>query len=115
LSDRCRDLGHPIGRSVIANFESGRRPTVSVAELLVFGKALGVPPVALLFPVAFEDTARPLPDRTVSTWQALRWFTGEDPMPAGPDGAVTKEDFEDWRDDHAGLTDYRWHDRYVSE
>ncbi|MEU3898815.1 helix-turn-helix transcriptional regulator [Streptomyces sp. NPDC045251] len=121
LADRCAALGLPLGRSVIANFESGRRPTVSVPELLVLAYALGVPPLALLFPAGREATVEPLPDRTAPTWDALRWFTGEGPLPTKqPDGAprpwaVDRADAEAWQADHAGLTDYRWHERYLEE
>ncbi|MDT0382411.1 helix-turn-helix transcriptional regulator [Streptomyces sp. DSM 42041] len=121
LADRCAALGLPLGRSVLANFESGRRPTVSVPELLVLAKALGVPPIALLYPVGHEDRVEALPDRAAPTWEALRWFTGEGPLPTEqPEGAarpwaVSPADAEEWQEDRAGLTDYRWHDRYLEE
>lgn len=121
LADRCAALGFPLGRSVIANFENGRRPTISVPELLVLAYALGVPPIALLFPVGREATVEPLPGRTAPTWDALRWFTGEGPLPTKqPDTAprpwaVDRTDADAWRADRAGLTDYRWHERYLEE
>ena len=40
LADRTAELGAPIPRSVLANLESGRRETVSVAEILVLAAAL---------------------------------------------------------------------------
>lgn len=121
LADRCAALGLPIGRSVLANFESGRRPAVSVPELLVLAKALGVPPIALLFPVGRKDRIEVLPDRAAPTWEAMQWFTGESPLPTEqPEGAarpwaVNTAEFEEWEADRAGLTDYRWHDRHLSE
>ncbi|MCP3769498.1 helix-turn-helix domain-containing protein [Streptomyces sp. MAR25Y5] len=108
LADRCAALGFPIGRSVLANFESGRRPALSVPELLVLAKALGVPPGALLFPVGRVDQVEPLPDRTAAPWDALQWFTGEQPLDRSAD-------YEEWREDRAGLDTYRWHARYLDE
>ncbi|MFD0393285.1 helix-turn-helix domain-containing protein [Streptomyces nogalater] len=42
LSERCAELGMPIQRSVLANMESGRRSTVTVAEVLILAAALDV-------------------------------------------------------------------------
>ncbi|MCX4906871.1 hypothetical protein OHA11_21530 [Streptomyces sp. NBC_00878] len=62
---------------MLANFESGRRPTVSIPELLVFARALEVPAVQLVFPIGQADTVDALPDSPATTWEALKWFTGE--------------------------------------
>jgi transcriptional regulator with XRE-family HTH domain len=77
LADRCAELGMPIARSVLANLESGRRDSVSVAEILVLARALRVPPVLLVFPLGREESIEVLPDQRVATWDALRWFSGE--------------------------------------
>lgn len=76
LADRCAQLGFPLHRSVIANLENGRRPTVSVAELLVLAEALGVPAARLLIPLDNGDVET-LPGRPVNPWTALRSFTGD--------------------------------------
>lgn len=81
LSDRCGELGLPIARSVLANFESGRRPTVSVPELLVLAKALDVAPLALVFPVGYETETEALPGRMEHPVTALRWASGEHVLP----------------------------------
>lgn len=77
LSDACAALGYRIGRSVLANFESQRRPTVSVAELLVLAAALGVPPTALVVPIDQSERMEILPGQGVPTFEAMTWFTGE--------------------------------------
>ncbi len=105
LSDACAQLGHPIARGVLANFESGRRPTVSVPELLVFAQALRVPAVQLVFPLGHEDAADVLPGTTAATWTALKWFTGEVGRLPGDMEATDTED----------VRLYREHDRRINE
>lgn len=91
LSDACAQLGHPIARGVLANFESGRRPTVSVPELLVFAQALQVPPALLVFPLGHEDVVSPLPGQSAPPWAALKWLTGEtDRLPGSTEPADTE-------------------------
>lgn len=89
LSDACDKLGVPIERSVISNLENKRRAIVSVPELLALARALGVPPLMLVFPVGREEEVEVLPGKHVPTWQAVMWFTGEAPFPGSesePDG-----------------------------
>jgi transcriptional regulator with XRE-family HTH domain len=81
LSDACAELGHPIARSVLANFESGRRPTISVPEILVLARALSVPPVLLLYPLGRSEDVEVLPGNTQRTSAALDWFTGRSAFP----------------------------------
>ena len=76
LADRCALLGMPIHRSVLANLENGRRPSVSVAELLVLATALEVPPILLALPLGHEDEIEILPGVAVNTWDAGRWWAG---------------------------------------
>jgi transcriptional regulator with XRE-family HTH domain len=77
LADRTAELGMPIPRSVLANLESGRRETVSVAEVIVLAAALNVSPIELICPAGFDKQAEILPGRMVSPLAAVRWFTGE--------------------------------------
>jgi transcriptional regulator with XRE-family HTH domain len=78
LADICtEEYGLPIKRTVLANFEAGRRPALSVAELLILARILRVPPVLLLFPVGQEAETEMLPGTSVDTWSAAKWFTGE--------------------------------------
>jgi transcriptional regulator with XRE-family HTH domain len=77
LADRTAELGMPIPRSVLANLESGRRETVSLAEILVLAAALGVSPIELMCPVGFDEKTELLPGRIMDPREAMQWFTGE--------------------------------------
>ena len=77
LADRTAELGMAIPRSVLANLESGRRETVSVAEVLVLAAALHVAPIELMCPVGFDKQTEMLPGRMMDPLDAMRWFTGE--------------------------------------
>jgi transcriptional regulator with XRE-family HTH domain len=77
LADNTEQLGYPITRSQIANYESGRKQSLDLAELLVLAAALGVPPVALLFPNLPDGDVEVLPGQVMSSADAMRWFTGE--------------------------------------
>jgi len=76
LSDRTRQLGHHVPRSVITNLENHRRDAVSVAELLVLAAALDVPPVLLVAAVGHEASVTILPDVGETTWRARGWILG---------------------------------------
>jgi transcriptional regulator with XRE-family HTH domain len=78
LSTACKELGHPIARSVIANLESGRRSNVSVAEMLILATALNVPPATLLFPVGFAASVEVVPGGFETPLRAVDWMSGND-------------------------------------
>jgi transcriptional regulator with XRE-family HTH domain len=86
LADRCTSLGVPLHRSVIANLESGRRPLVSVAELLVLAVALNVQPIRLVLPLGRDDNMELLPGRSGSTVDAALWFSGLGDLQETPGG-----------------------------
>lgn len=114
LADRCTELGMPIARSVLANFESGRRPTLSVAELLVIAQALRVPPAALVFPVGYQQRVEALPGRKIDTFQATQWFGGEGPEHTHPEAwRATEEERELFRSAPVGADLVREHERLV--
>ncbi|MFB7614252.1 helix-turn-helix domain-containing protein [Kitasatospora sp. NPDC056181] len=77
LADACEELGHPIPRNVIANWESGRRLTLTVPEVLVLAQALDTPPAALVFPLAGTSNVAYLPFESASRAEAFAWFTGD--------------------------------------
>lgn len=77
LADRTAEIGMPINRSVLANLESGRRDTVSVAELFVLAAALRVPPLLLTFPAGRVETVEAIPGVEITPWDALFWGSGE--------------------------------------
>jgi transcriptional regulator with XRE-family HTH domain len=115
LADRCAELGLPLRRSVLANLESGRRDSVSVAELLVLAAALGVAPVLLVLPVGRAVLSEVLPRSHTDTWSAAEWFCGRANKPFGDDGghagtgAVTyRAPIELYADYYSGLR--RWVD-----
>ncbi|MFO7250488.1 MAG: helix-turn-helix transcriptional regulator [Actinomycetes bacterium] len=115
LADACAALGLPISRSAIADLESGRRPTVSVAELLVFARVLHVPPIELLCPVGRADAVEILPGRKTPPWTALRWVSGEAPLPdPGECGAgyLSSPEVELYRE--SATYAYRLHAEYES-
>lgn len=81
LSDRCTAIAdYAIPRSTIANLESGRKESMPVHEIAVLARALGVPPLRLLFPLGTEETVEALPGRHVPTWYAVQWWRGK-PFP----------------------------------
>ena len=82
LAERTKELGYPVtagwrSRRSESNSRAGK---VDVAELLVLGAALGVPPVTLIFGGPPDDTVELLPDLTVPFVSALAWFTGDDSL-----------------------------------
>lgn len=91
LSDACAALGYPIHRSVLANFENGRRPTISVAELLVIARALDIAPVLLLFPVGYADEVEMLPGDFKPPLTAVSWVAGDVQRTRGVDVATASD------------------------
>lgn len=108
LADICsEEYGLPIKRSVLANFEGGRRPALSVVELLVLARILAIPPAELLFPVGKLDEIEVLPDVTASTWEALRWFTGEsDSLPTDSEASQDTRTVRWYREHEQLLADW---------
>ena len=88
LSDLTGELGMEVPRSVLANLESGRRDTISAAEVAVLAAALGVSPIELLCPVGWDEQTEILPGRMMDPLSASRWFAGEFRLVPG-DGTCT--------------------------
>ncbi|MGX9922959.1 helix-turn-helix domain-containing protein [Streptomyces sp. NPDC002248] len=84
----CAERGHEeMTAQTIKNLETGRKTSLSVADLLVLADVVGVPPVLLLFPLdGTEEEVEVLPHRTASPWDGLAWFTGEGRHSAAPSG-----------------------------
>lgn len=82
LADRCAELGMTMDRSVIAKLERGLRQGVSLAEVLVLARALGVPPLQLMLPIGAEASTEVLPGVAADTWQAVEWLEGREAFPA---------------------------------
>ena len=102
LAERCAELGLPMDRAVIAKLEKGRRQTITVGELLVFARALRIPPLLLVCPLGRLDSMEANPGVTASVWAVLKWFTGDGRFPA--DNRVGGGDL----DPNTGL--YEWYD-----
>jgi len=77
LADETERLGYPISRAAIANYESGRKKGLDIAELLVLAAALRIPPLAVLFPQLPEGFVEVLPGVETTSWDAAAWFSGE--------------------------------------
>ncbi|MGW0711632.1 helix-turn-helix domain-containing protein [Streptomyces sp. NPDC002643] len=87
-ADACSARGLSVPKTTITNLETGRRSSVDLAEFIVLADVLGVPPIALLFPLDTAPTVDVLPGQPVPTWDALAWFTGETASPeAAPKGS----------------------------
>lgn len=78
LEGETERLGHPVSRYALANYESGRKRRLDVAELVVLATALDVAPSELLFPGDPDDLVE-LPGQTMTTLQARAWF-GANPL-----------------------------------
>lgn len=81
IADATAVLGCPITRSQISNFETGRRQSFDVTELLILAAALGVPPAVLIYPDLPAGHVETLPGVTMLSIEAYHWFTGEAPSP----------------------------------
>ncbi|WP_327662453.1 MULTISPECIES: helix-turn-helix domain-containing protein [unclassified Streptomyces] len=83
VSKRLKAAGRPMLPTVVSKVERGER-RIDVDDLVAFGRALGVPPALLLYPLGSEAEVEILPGQTVSTWAAYRWFVGEAGFPGDP-------------------------------
>ncbi|UOG20520.1 helix-turn-helix domain-containing protein [Gordonia amicalis] len=95
LSDKTEQLGMRISRPRIAALEGGKRGgDISVPELLILARALGVPPILLLFPGVPGEVIDVLPavdggPNSTTSIAAAQWFSGERPLEllvSDPDG-----------------------------
>lgn len=115
LADALTAFGLPYSRAQVTNLEAQARPrdggadrrvrrgTVTIGEVIAFAAVLDVTPLQLIFPVGRESRTEVQPGRSVDTWVAAKWFSGEEPLPK-PDGSVhTEDDVDRW----VGRTSYR--------
>jgi transcriptional regulator with XRE-family HTH domain len=112
MADALAELGMPIERSVLAGLENGRRKTVSVAEVIAFGKVLGIAPLALIYPVDEDDPIEILPGQLSTPLAASKWFVGDTPFPDEAEG-LTEAQLWAWGGDATALSLVRKHDRDV--
>jgi transcriptional regulator with XRE-family HTH domain len=84
IADRTAELGYPISRAQIANYESGRKKNLDIAELLILAAALDVPPLVLLYPDLPAGEVEIIPGRVGTSWAAYLWATGVAPSFLNP-------------------------------
>ncbi|MFC9761380.1 helix-turn-helix domain-containing protein [Rhodococcus jostii] len=77
LADRTAELGHPISRVAISNLEVGRKSGLDIADLIILARALEVSPVQLIYPGLMDEPVEVVPQQSISSADALFWFTGE--------------------------------------
>lgn len=111
LADRTVEIGYPITRAQIANYESGRKQSLDIAELIVIAAALNTSPVALVYPGPYQSETEILPGRKAGEFNAAQWFSGIYSY-LGNDGPGAAEDpAEQWRANTETL--YQW--RHLDE
>jgi transcriptional regulator with XRE-family HTH domain len=77
LAEKCAKIGMPsLTRTVITKLENGRKEAVSTAELAVLGKALGIPPAMLMYPLGIQQTVEVVPGQELETLEAFYWLSG---------------------------------------
>lgn len=82
LAGECSARGYTMARNVVANLESGRRTSLTVAELVAFSEVLEVPLLALLFDLEDlrAESVLALPSsRPATTWEELLQAQGVPP------------------------------------
>lgn len=125
LSERTRDIGYPVHRIAISKIENGARAgKLDVAELVALARALGVPPIELIYPDLPDGPVEVWPGRKATSFQAVQWFSGEStandiaPDAAPPDSnerlRLTRER-ERVRELVAGMGDAWFSDRVRSD
>lgn len=119
LADRCTDLGLQLDRSVIAKLEKGLRQTITIGEILVLARALDVPPVLLVFPIGHDAEVEVLPDQVVSTWDAAKWFAGDEPLilrdEKGDPATLGADELAAWNGGVSPVPLFREHDRLLAQ
>ncbi len=78
LADRTAELGHPITRAQIANYESGRKQSLDIIELIVIAAALNTSPVLLVYPGPYYEAVELLPGANRAQFTAVQWFSAEE-------------------------------------
>ena len=96
LADETAKFGYAIGRATISEIETGRRRTITVAELFVLARALNAAPVTLVFPDPTDDQSRlveALPGVEVTEFEAAQWFSGHGRAFLPPDQGLRPGEF----------------------
>lgn len=99
LADRTVELGYPVTRAQIANYESGRKMTLDIAELIALASALNTSPVALVYPGPYDEEVELFPGESWSQFTAAQWFSA---IPSEP-----YEEMSQWRSETRDLNLWR--------
>lgn len=83
LAERTAELGHPISRTAISEYETGKRKAIPVTDLVAIAAALEVPPITLIYPHLPDGPVEVLPDVSSSSLDAAQWFSGQGVNPSG--------------------------------
>ena len=92
LSQRTDELGHKVSRTAIAEYETGVRKTIPLADLVVLAQALEVPPLLLAVPGLPDEDLEVVPGVSVPAGAALQWWTADAALP-GVVGFATDGEF----------------------
>ncbi|ARG75774.1 hypothetical protein A4G30_16155 [Mycobacterium kansasii] len=65
-----------ITRDTIANIESRKQRPINVAELIILAKALGVPPLSLIYPYLVDSPVDDAPGMSATNGEAALAFCG---------------------------------------
>ncbi len=77
LAERLQAVGVKWDRNVVASFETGRRKTLAVEELLALALILDVAPVNLLVPLEDDRLYRYVPAHHTYAGWVRKWVRGE--------------------------------------
>jgi transcriptional regulator with XRE-family HTH domain len=76
IADRTAELGYAMSRAQIANYESGRKKNLDIAELLIIAAALDIPPLVLLYPDLPAGDVEIIPNCPGNSFDAYLWAAG---------------------------------------
>lgn len=116
LADRTAELGYPITRAQIANYESGRKRSLDIAELIVLAAALDTSPVMLVYPGPYDSEVEVVPGCNLREIHAAEWFSGIDDvdhligeiaLPGESRRGIAGADWEAWTENIQALEAWR--------
>lgn len=78
LADRTEEMGHPVSRTAIADFELGRRKDrLMLGDALVLAEALRMPLAAMLYPQLPDGEVEVYPGLSIDSMSAVLALTGD--------------------------------------
>lgn len=77
IADRCAQLGYDFPKHILFKLLSGKRPKLTVPELVILAAALETPLPLLLAPMHLGGDVETTPGQPTPTAYAFRWFSGE--------------------------------------